>query len=296
VTAPASRRLALGLCLAAALGAAGLACRSQARKLEEANTLRHGGNPRGALAQYKSILADLGDGVLTGDRSTIRWKALQGAGDVSYLELGDYTGAISYYRRIISLYPGTAEARQARIAIGDIYRERFKDYLAAIAQYADVAGSDAPEAPVYQLEVAKAYLELRNYRQVRTEARILLDRWPTHPLAEDAQLLNAQAWVLEKRNEEALSAFQALVDRRPRNEILARALEGQAHIFAQASKFDRALELYERALPIHPNPDAIRTNITAVRERREKAMPAKPGDKAAAFDTDKARHSIHEIP
>lgn len=291
MTGGAVRRTGILLALAAA---AALSCRSQAGRLEEANTLRHRGDARGALECYKSILADLGDNALSGDQAAIRWKALQGAGDVSYLELGDYAGAILYYRRIISLYPGTAEARGARVAIGDIYRERFGDYIAAIAQYADVAASDAPEAPRYQLEVAKAYLEVKNYRQARTEARILLDRWPNHPLAEDAQLLNAQAWVLDKRNQEALSAFQALVDRRPRNEILARALEGQAHILAQAGRFDRAIELYERALPIHPNPDAIRTNLVAVRDRRAKAMPAKPGDKAAAFDEGKPRASPPE--
>jgi len=287
---PAAALLALTL-LAAAGG-----CRSQARKLEAAHTLRHGGDAKGALAQYKSILADLGDGPLSGERAAIRWKALKGAGDVSYLELGDYMGAISYYRRIISLYPGTAEARGARIAIGDIYRERFKDHLAAIAQYSDVASSDAPEAPQYQLEVCRAYFELKNYRQVRTEARILLDRWPTHALAEEAQLLHAQSWVLEKRPEEALSAFQALIDRRPREELLARALEGQAHIHAQANRFDRAIELYERALPMHPNPDAIRTNLAAVRGRRVKAMPDAPGDRASAFDAGKARPAASETP
>jgi tetratricopeptide (TPR) repeat protein len=159
-----------------------------------------------------------------------------------------------------------------------------------------VAGSDAPEAPVYQLEVAKAYLELRNYRQVRTEARILLDRWPTHPLAEDAQLLTAQAWSLERHEDEALRAFQALLDSRPRGEIAARALEGQAHIHAQAGRFDRALELYALALPQHPNPEAIRTAIEAVRERRDKAAPGPPGDKAAAFDHLTTRASPRETP
>jgi len=280
------RRVRLGV-FAAVLLAATAGCRSPAGRLEEANNLRHRGDARGALERYKAILADLGDDALPADRAVIRGKALQGAGDVSYLELGDYAGAILYYRRIISLYPGTAEARGARVAIGDIYRERFDDFQAAIAQYADVAASDAPEAPRYQLEVAKAYLELRNYRQARTEARLLLERWPDHTLAEDAQLLTANAWVLEKRNPEALSAFQALIDRHPRNEILARALEGEAHLLAQASRFDQAIELYERALPIHPNPDAIRTNLMAVRDRRAKAMSVKPGDKAAAFDEDK---------
>jgi tetratricopeptide (TPR) repeat protein len=281
---------------AAALALVLAACGGAGKRLEEANARRVAGDPRGALDAYKSILADLGEAPLGAADASVRQKALRFAGDVSYLELGDYTGAISDYRRIISLSPGTKEARHARIVIGDIYRERFQDHLAAIAQYADVAASDAPEAPACQLEVAKAYLELKQHEQARTEARILRERWPTHALAEDAQLLTAQAWSLERRDDEALRAFQALLDSNPRAEIAARALEGQAHIHAQAARFDRALELYALALPQHPNPEAIATAIEAVRERRRKASPATPGDRAAAFDHRAHRPSPREIP
>jgi tetratricopeptide (TPR) repeat protein len=286
----ASRRAAL---VAAALA---LACGSAERRLEAATALRHAGDAKGALAAYKAILADLGDGPLPADEAEVRWKALRRAGDVSYLELGDYTGALSYYRRIVSLHPGGKEAHEARGVIGDIYRDRFNDPLAAIAQYADVAASDSPLAPRYQLEIARAYLAIARHAQARTEARILRERWPTHELADEAQLLAAQAWSLEGRPEEALGAFQALVDRRPRPELVARALEGQAHIHAQAARFDRALELYAAALPTHPNPEAIRTNIEAVRERREKARTATPGDRAAAFDERRVKQSPREAP
>lgn len=279
-TGPAGRALAAACALA--LGAL-LACGSASKRLDEATALRHAGNPKGALDAYKALLADLGDAPLPERDAQVRWKALKFAGDVSYLELGDYTGALSYYRRIISLYPGGAEAREARAILGDIYRERFRDPVAAIAQWADVAATDAPEAPKYQLAVARAYLDLANFEQARTEARILRERWPDHELADEAQLLTAQAWALEKRDDEALGAFQALVERRPRGDLVARAYEGQAHIHAQAARFDRALELYALALPNHPNPDAVRTNLEAVRERREKARPATPGDRAAAF-------------
>jgi tetratricopeptide (TPR) repeat protein len=272
------------------------ACGSAERRLEEANALRHAGDARGALEAYKAILADLGEGALSAGPAAVRVKALRFAADVSYLELGDYTGAISYYRRIVSLHPGGEEALEARAVIGDIYRDRFKDHLAAIAQYADVAASSSPRAPQYQLEVARGYLALGNHEQARTEARILRERWPDHALADEAQLLTAQAWALEKKEEEALGAFQALVQRGPSAELEARALEGQAHIHAQAGRFDRALELYARALPSHPNPDAIRTNLEAVRERREKARTATPGDRAAAFDQAKVRRSPREAP
>lgn len=277
-----SSRAARAFALAAGLALA-VGCGSSARKLEEATALRHAGNPQGALAAYRALLADLGEARLSAADAQIRWKALKFAGDVAYLELGDYTGALSYYRRIVSLYPGGPESREARAVIGAIYLERFRDPVAAIAQWADVAASDAPEAPRYQLAVARAYLELSNFEQARTEARLLRERWPDHALADEAQLLTGQAWALEKRVDEALGAFQALVERRPPPELAARAIEAQAHLHAQAGRFDRALELYSLALPTHPNPDAIRTNIEAVRERREKARPATPGDRDAAF-------------
>jgi len=260
------------------------ACSSLEGRLEAANDLRHAGKPKEALAVYRRVLAQLGDEPLSGPEAELRAKALKYAAEISYLELGDYAGAIAYYRRIVSLEPATPEAFEARGAIGDIYRERFSDPLAAIAQYADVATRDTPVAPAFQLKVIRAWMELKKYQQARTEARTLRERWPTAPEADEAQLLTAQAWAFDGRAEEALGAYRALVERRPSQELVARALEGEALLYAQSARFDRALELYALALPIHPNPDAIRTNIEAVSRRREAAKTAKPGDRSQAFD------------
>jgi tetratricopeptide (TPR) repeat protein len=272
------------------------ACGSAERRLEQANALRHGGDAKGALRAYKAILADLGDGALSSSDAAVRTKALRYAGDVSYLELGDYVAALAYYRRVVSLQPGGREADEARAVIGDIYRDRFNDQFGAIAQYAAIAAAGGPLAPRYQLAVARGYIALGRYDQARTEARILREKWPNDELSDEGQLLTAQAWVLEKRDEEALGAFQALVQRAPRPDVKARALEGEALIHAQAGHFDRAIELYQAALPGHPNPDAIRTNIEAVRERKEKSKTATPGDRAAAFDHNKGKPSLREEP
>ena len=271
------------------------ACGSPEARLEAAGALRHRGDARGALAAYQALLAGLGEGPLPVDRAAVRVKALRAAGDLSYLELGDYGGAIAYYRRIISLQPGGPDALSARAVIGDILRDRFKDRLAAIAQWADVAASDAPQAPHFQLKVAREYLELGNTQQARLEARTLRERWPTSREADEAQLITAQAWSLDKKTEEALGAFQALLERRAAPEIQARAMEGQALIHAQNGQFDRALELYALALPIHPNPEAIRTNIEAVRRRREAAKTATPGDRNEAFDYGRHKATTREI-
>lgn len=273
-----------------------VACSSSERHLEKANALRRAGDAKGALSAYKILLADLGEGPLPSGEAEVRVKALRFAGDVSYLELGDYQAALGYYRRIVSLSPGSKDAQEARAVLGDIYRDRFKDHLAAIAQYAAIAGSDGASAPRYQLEVARGYLALGRWDQARTEARLLRERWPNDALADEAQLLTGQAWALEKKDDEALRALQVLVDRAARADVKARALEAQAQIHAAAGRYDRALELYALALPAHPNPDAVKTNIEAVRERREKAKTARPGDRAAAFDEHKTRHSPREAP
>jgi tetratricopeptide (TPR) repeat protein len=266
-----------------ALGLA-LACSAAARRLDDANAARHAGRPKEALAGYQEVLAELGDGRL-GDRdAALRLKALRYAADVSYLELGDFQGALSYYRRIVALYPRTEDAWKARAAAGDIFRDRFGDRVAAITQWADIAASEAREAPAFQLRVAREYLDAGDYSQARTEARILRERWPTSDLSDEAQLLTAQAWALEKRGDEAQRAFQALLERRPRPDVAARALEGQAHLAAQDGKLDRALDLYGRALAGHPSPDTIRRAIDSVEKRRQAARTVHPGDRAAALD------------
>jgi tetratricopeptide (TPR) repeat protein len=272
-----------------ALALAGLAavlpgCSSPEATVEAAAQLRQRGQPRAALEKLQKLLASLGEGPLPGPQAAVRLRALRAAGDVAYLELGDYAGAIAYYRRLISLKPGSPEAFEARAIIGDIFRDRFQDRQAAIAQYADIAASDAPQAPLFQLRVAREYLELGNAEQARAEARTLRERWPASVEADEAQLLTAQAWVLDHHEEEGLRAFQALIDRRPAPELVARAQEGKAGIYAQLGKFDRALELYALALPLHPNPQAILTNIEAVRRRKEAARTVTPGNRNEAFD------------
>ena len=84
--------------LLAALGAIAVlagACSSPDGKLENANALRHQGRPQEALAAYREILGELGDGTIPKWETGVRLKALQYAADISYLDLGDYLGAIA---------------------------------------------------------------------------------------------------------------------------------------------------------------------------------------------------------
>jgi Flp pilus assembly protein TadD len=77
--------------------------------------------------------------------------------------------------------------------------------------------------------------------------------------------------------------------------MVARAQEGKAGLYAQLGRFDRALELYAQALPFHPNPQAIVTNIEAVRRRKEAAKTVTPGNRNEAFDYGRPRLPDREI-
>jgi tetratricopeptide (TPR) repeat protein len=92
-----------------------------------------------------------------------------------------------------------------------------------------------------------------------------------------------------------MSAFLATVERRPRPAVAALALEGAAQIQAESGRFDKAIELYSQALAGHPNPEALRTSLERVRERREAAKTVRPGDRDAALDRNVRSH-VKEVP
>jgi tetratricopeptide (TPR) repeat protein len=275
-------RLARLLLAAAALMAA--ACSGPAERVDEAIALRHAGKPREAVAILGEVLADLGDRKLPADLTSLRLTALRHAADVAYLEVGDYPAAVAYYRRLVALEPEGETALRARVAIGDIYRDRLGDRVAAIAQYAAIAASDGAEAPRYQLEVARQYLALGNLEQARSEAQALAARWPGSELAPEARFIAARALAQAGRAADAITEYEGLTRSRADAKTVALAAAEAAALHAQEGHLDRALALYEGALASHPNPDAVRAHIEAVKRRRAAAGVARPGDRAAAFE------------
>jgi tetratricopeptide (TPR) repeat protein len=274
-----ARAAALAACVAALPG-----CGGPARKLDAAMTLERERRPAEALAAYQELLGELGEGRLEGERAELRLTALRRAGDLAYLVVGDYPAAIAYYRRFVALAPPSDAARAARAAIGDIYRERFKDPVAAIAQYAALVQEGAADAPRFQLLVARLYLDTGNAEQARTEARVLRERWPATPAAQEALLVTAQAFAAERRIDDAVHAYEAAARERSGTAAAALALETAANLLAEDGRFDRAIDLYGAAIDGHPNPDAVRTSLEATRRRHAARGTIRPGDRAAALD------------
>ena len=130
--------------------------------------------------------------------------------------------------------------------------------------------------------MARQYLALENFQQARSEALALATRFPESPLVPEARLLAARALAQAGRGRDALPELEALA--RGSGEIAARAAAEAAGVLADEGHLDRALALYEAALPTHPNPEAIRAHVDAVKRRRELAGVQRPGDRAAALE------------
>ena len=160
---------------------------------------------------------------------------------------------------------------------------------------------DAPEAPRYQLEVARGYLELENWEQARTEARILREKL-AGPRARRRGAAPHRAGVgaREARRRGARGVPGARRPRRRARTWWRARSRARPRIHAQAGRFDRALELYALALPTHPNPDAIR-DATSRRSRERGASGRRPPTgraiappRSTSAETSSPRRARHE--
>ena len=197
----------------------------------------------------------------------------EAAGDVSYLELGDYAGAIAYYRRhhlALARQPGGA-ARPARSS------------ATSSATASRTGWPPSPSTPTsppatrrrrprFQLKVAREYLELGNAEQARAEARVA-----------------ARALAHQRRGRRGPAAHRPGLGAREAERGGAARLPGAgrpppgARDWWPAPWRGRPTSTPSTAsstapwsstpwrCPHHPNPQAIRTNIEAVRRRRKAA-------------------------
>ena len=236
----------------------------------QANALRHAGDAKGALAAYKAILADLGDGPLPDGR---RGGPREGAPLRGRRLL---PRARRLHRRPLllpahRLAPARRRRRryEARAVIGDIYRDRFNDHARrhrAVRRRRRVRRRRSRRS--YQLEVARGYLALGALRAGAHRG--------AHPPREVADARARRRGAAPHRarpgrsrasDDEALGAFQALVDREPRPEMAARALEG-------AGAHPRA------GGPVRPGPRALRARAADAPEPRRDPHQHRGGARA----------------
>jgi TolA-binding protein len=246
--------------------------RSAQGLLESADALETGHHYAAALAGYRDALRRLGqdDSQLARD---IRTRTLAHLADLCYLDMADTRCASETYQSLLESFPDAPESYQARIHYAQMLRGRSGDPRGAIAQYKALvsAYADRPGADAFQLQAAQGYFELNDYAQARTEARVLLDRFPKGAAVPQARLLLANCYEMEGRHQEAIAAYQELIDRTPTGDVVSRAQLALAKLLEQAGNDGRALEVLLECLKTYPDPMLIQHEIARIQRKMAEA-------------------------
>jgi tetratricopeptide (TPR) repeat protein len=239
--------------------------------------------PDEALVEYRKAfdMLRLSD---TPEARVLRARALKGAADVFWLEQRKVKEAVGVYRELIAQCSESPEAQEGRIILAELLRVHYRDLRGAIDQLTEALKRNPPQGAELQYEVAKLYFELGDYQQCELEARKLAERFTTSPLVDDALFLQAQALsMMEGRRQEASRAYADLRARFPDSELAPRALFEMGKLKAEASDYEKAIELWVEALKTHPEPKVLQDYITRARRRLTNTTPEAVG-RAAAFD------------
>lgn len=245
-----------------------------------------------AIAEYK-LTIDVLDRDASPQAVLYRARALRGAADIYAFHLRDPKRAVEVYRELTTVSPEAPETLEGRIHLAEILWHDFRDLRGAIAEYTQALARNPPQSAELSFTVARLYFELQDYSQCELEADKVARKFETSPFVDDALFLRAQALaMMEGRRPDAQRVFLDLLDRFPESELKPHALVELGRLKAATGDPESAIELWVRALPTHPTPEAVQKQISLVRGRLRATTPAGVGDATRAFDWD--RYPVQE--
>ena len=144
----------------------------------------------------------------------------------------DYSGALAAYQSIVDTKPGTPEARQAQVAIGELLIEHMNQPTEGLKAYEAVIAA-APESD----EAAEAYYNLgmhyyreKDYSTAQTQFDTIVNKFPNLELSHNAQLMLAKSFEDAKNFEQAVEIYDNFANRNPRSERAAIAIARKGQI------------------------------------------------------------------
>lgn len=144
----------------------------------------------------------------------------------------DYRGALEAYQSIVDAKPGTPEAVQAQLAIGELFVEHMNQPSEGIKAYEAVIAA-APESD----EAAEAYYDLgmyyyreKDYNTAQTQFDAIVNKFPNLELSHNAQLMLAKSFEDSKNFERAVEIYDNFANRNPRSERAAIAIARKGQI------------------------------------------------------------------
>lgn len=177
-----------------------------------ASRLRADGRWKQAIEAYGTILRAYQDTPTAAHAGT--WIAeTYGAWAAALRAAGDYEGAIEKLATVLEAHPGTPTASEAEAALGELYEFAVQDAAegegcaavtildALIEAGSALAGEGAALMPQARYRCGSARFAAGEYGAAIAQYEALLERYPDHPLANDARaaLVDAQVTDIRQR-------------------------------------------------------------------------------------------------
>lgn len=144
----------------------------------------------------------------------------------------DYNGALAAYQNIVDTKPGTSEAYQAQLAIGELLVEHMNQPAEGVKAYEAViaAAPESDEAAEAHYNLGMHYYREKDYSTAQTQFDAIVNKFPNLELSHNAQLMLAKSFEDAKNFEQAVEIYDNFANRNPRSERAAIAIARKGQI------------------------------------------------------------------
>lgn len=251
--------------LAGLLAAVVLACSSPAsQELYEARRALGRGRYREAIDRYTEV-------TLQAPGSPEAAQALYDMALIYYLKLRDLETARSTFRKLLTFYPKSPVAREARVLLARMYQEDQGDPHRAIEEYALLIRdeSDPAKEKRYLLKIAECRYSLNQLDEAAEDYRRIIDDFAYDEESDAAFLRLAHLEAIDGRAQEALERMDTLLEISQVPESRRRAYLMQAEILGELGQFDEATTRLEQAAEEFPDDPELASLEDRLHEQQE---------------------------
>ena len=198
----------------------------------------------------------------------------------------DYTGALAAYQSIVDTKPGTPEARQAQLAIGELSIEHMNQPAEGIKAYKAViaAAPESDEAADAHYGLGMHYYRAKDYKTAQTQFDTIVNQFPNLELSHNAQLMLARSFEDAENFEQAVEIYDNFANRNPRSERAALAIARKGQIQKERLKDeDEAKRTYQSLVKRYGKVEGAEKEIEKAKEELTalKARIPEPDDPLA---------------
>lgn len=144
----------------------------------------------------------------------------------------DYRGALEAYQNVVDTKPGTPEALQSQLAIGELLTEQMNQPAEGLKAYEAViaAAPESDEAAEAHYNLGMHYYREKDYKTAQAQFDTIINKFPQLELSHNAQLMLAKSYEDAQNFEQAVEIYDNFANRNPRSERAAIAIARKGQI------------------------------------------------------------------